>query len=1119
MIRFTKAKPPPKKPKKQPGGKKATLNKLKSFLTAATPETVEILVSNWNAQQASVTYKELREAYLSGGLTEKQFKKWQSDYSKLVTSTLAPQWQAAADTAAQEVQAKYPYFLYEPSVSASMDYIKQHGAELVTNLAQEQREALNAVIAHCSGYTAVTPDEAARMMRPCIGLTKPQALANVRYREAVKAAYLKAHPHGKEATADKKAADAAARYAARQHRYRAQSIARTELAYAYNAGAYGATKDAQAQGYIGDCMKVWLTAYDERVCPICSQMDEEKRNMDEPFSNGKMLPPGHPQCRCAVAYEEIENTNLNPAPQTGTMDTQGQTQDPQAQTPAAAAAQSAPPNQPTIPPDIPVPNGMTYKGPANMGGTGEMYIYEDADGQEWLFKPAQSKSGKPEMFRAYSQEAGFKVQSIVDPDTAVQVGTGTIDGKFGAFQQRINTVNGTNLKAWQNGYGVSDADLTPEMLEQLQREHVTDWLMGNFDSHGGNFVTDTSGRIIGIDKEQAFKYIKDPASRKMSYSYHPNSKYGETEPISNTVFRKFAHGDINLDPNATLKYIQRVEAIPDDEYREIFRDYAESLCGGKGKAADQLLDSIVERKSTLRDSYRDFYSDLMTERNGTKTAFQFADEMAGTVTPASPKTTPLPAAKPKTTKPKTSKPKTPKATAPAASQPPVKTESGYRVSEVMDDLSVLPKNQHGVAVRSDGGMVENLNMTGRRVSIDGSDYYEFSGKLTEESWKQAALNAKKRGYSTQMEFLSRDAQGGYSHKDVGMKLDAYKMMTTDQGVLEVYSDTGKQEQFGMAGYFRVRIPATGNAAADKKVMQTVFDKTGLSALTADPSDAEELLLRKTRLAWQQDPKAFEKARYLTGSAREKAIDDILAKAGIDDKRVQGMRLQEVFPGYSTYIDDAAAMQYRKAGATHVWAGVDSPDAVVAICQSDGFAATNYRITSGMKKCGASPGADMKSGGSDGVFTRLGTKTDMSYAMSFLGDDYRVIISPDVLNRTDWYAHRGDSFGAARTTDARWQKRLGSMDFIKSETGSKYSNNSFTSDNEILFRHGISTDTFVGISCQDERRRKALLDKFSAAGITEFNGVPIEDFVTVTTKVEEDSMRGILGLDFYNQNPF
>ncbi len=308
MIRFTKAKPKPKKPK-QKGGKKATLNKLKSFLAAAELEVVEILVSNWNAQTNSVIYKELREAYLSGGLTERQFQKWQKGYSKLMTSTLAPKWQAAADAAAQEVQAQYPYFVYEPAVSASMDFIKQHGAELVTNLAQEQRDALNAVIAHCNGYTAVTPDEAARMIRPCIGLTKPQALANVRYREAVKAAYLKAHPTGKPETAEKKAANAAAKYAARQHRYRAQCIARTELAYSYNAGAYGATKDAQAQGYIGDCVKVWLTAYDERVCPICSQMDEEKHNMDEPFSNGKMLPPGHPSCRCAVAYEEIPGTN------------------------------------------------------------------------------------------------------------------------------------------------------------------------------------------------------------------------------------------------------------------------------------------------------------------------------------------------------------------------------------------------------------------------------------------------------------------------------------------------------------------------------------------------------------------------------------------------------------------------------------------------------------------------------------------------------------------------------------------------------------------------------------------------------------------------------------------
>lgn len=321
MIRFTKAKAAPKRPKSQ---KNATLDKLKAYLTAAEPETVAALTSNLNGLQNVVTYKELREAYLAGGLTQAEFEKWELAYARLVTSALAPRWDAAAQAGAQELTARYS-FLYEPSISTGLEFIRRHGAELVTNSAQEQINALNAIISHVSGYEMTTPDEAARIMRACVGLTKPQALANVRYREAVKQAYIKAHPHGKETTAEKKAADAAVRYAARQHRYRAQNIARTELAFAYNAGAYWATKDAQALGYIGGCVKVWLTAYDERVCPICSAMDDEKRNMDEAFSNGKLLPPAHPSCRCTVAYEEIPGTNLTPALADGTMsDTMGQ---------------------------------------------------------------------------------------------------------------------------------------------------------------------------------------------------------------------------------------------------------------------------------------------------------------------------------------------------------------------------------------------------------------------------------------------------------------------------------------------------------------------------------------------------------------------------------------------------------------------------------------------------------------------------------------------------------------------------------------------------------------------------------------------------------------------------
>lgn len=312
MIRFTKARPKSKIPPKPKGNKKVILNKLKSFLTATEPKAIEFLVSFWNTQAQGLTYKELQEAYLAGEITEQRYQQWTQDYSLFIQNKLSPLWQQAANTAAAEVAAQYPKFIYEPSVSAAMDFIKNHGAELVTNITQEQRKALNAVIAHISGYTAVTPDEAARMIRPVVGLTMPQAVANIRHRQAVEQAYLKAHPNCRPETAKKKADEAAARYAGKQHRYRAQNIARTELAFAYNAGSYGATKDAQAQGYIGDCVKIWLTAYDERICHICERMDGEKRNIDEKFSNGKMIPPGHPSCRCAVAYEEIPETNLTP---------------------------------------------------------------------------------------------------------------------------------------------------------------------------------------------------------------------------------------------------------------------------------------------------------------------------------------------------------------------------------------------------------------------------------------------------------------------------------------------------------------------------------------------------------------------------------------------------------------------------------------------------------------------------------------------------------------------------------------------------------------------------------------------------------------------------------------
>ena len=205
------------------------------------------------------------------------------------------------------------------------------------------------------------------------------------------------------------------------------------------------------------CIRDRSTAYDDGVCDICNGLEGQTIGIDGNFNfklnkllfgGQRLTPPAHPQCRCAVEYREISPPVIQPA---------------QSQTPGPSIPDPA---TPSVPGSLQMPQGMKDKGLAHLGGTGEMHLCEDGSGTEWLFKPAQSKSGTPEEFRAYVQEAGYKVQGIVDPDTAVKVGTGNIGGQFGAYQQKIDVdPNGFDFKAWQQ-YGTKG--LTADQVQQIQ---------------------------------------------------------------------------------------------------------------------------------------------------------------------------------------------------------------------------------------------------------------------------------------------------------------------------------------------------------------------------------------------------------------------------------------------------------------------------------------------------------------------------------------------------------------------------------------------------------------------------------------------------------------------------
>lgn len=292
---------------------------LRTFLDTNEPGLVRFLVNTWNSQGNAITYKELREAILAGDISPDLLYEWMQDYTRFVAVTLRPAWEKAIVAAAEELRRKYPTFYFDPMADGVRSWAESRAAEFVTNVTQTQIEGLRAVVQRAAVLEDLTVDELAKAIRPMVGLTVQQATANMRYYETLRA----------NGVSQKRAYERAVRYATRQHRKRAYLIARTELAMAYNRGAHEGTIQAQAAGYLGECIKVWCTADDERVCKtVCLPLENTEWAMDDDImyeyeykrkkvkvmrrinhtlddpGAGK-IPPAHPGCRCAVKYVEI----------------------------------------------------------------------------------------------------------------------------------------------------------------------------------------------------------------------------------------------------------------------------------------------------------------------------------------------------------------------------------------------------------------------------------------------------------------------------------------------------------------------------------------------------------------------------------------------------------------------------------------------------------------------------------------------------------------------------------------------------------------------------------------------------------------------------------------------
>jgi SPP1 gp7 family putative phage head morphogenesis protein len=196
-------------------------------------------------------------------------------------------------------------FRFDAERTDAARWAEKEAGLMIKEIIEEQRNVVKDYISR-SMMGEFTPQDVARGLRDTIGLTSQQAgwVENFRQREITA---------GLERGLDLRAAVIAAekpteRYHDRIHRYRTETIARTEILRANTEGRREAWQQGVEEGYIDPSwLKQWVTGQDERVCEICEPLDGETAPVLGDFPGGD--PPAHPNCRCTlnlVPAEELE---------------------------------------------------------------------------------------------------------------------------------------------------------------------------------------------------------------------------------------------------------------------------------------------------------------------------------------------------------------------------------------------------------------------------------------------------------------------------------------------------------------------------------------------------------------------------------------------------------------------------------------------------------------------------------------------------------------------------------------------------------------------------------------------------------------------------------------------
>ena len=320
------------------------------------------------------------------------------------------------------------------------------------------------------------------------------------------------------------------------------------------------------------------------------------------------------------------------------------------------------------------------------------------------------------------------------------------------------------------------------------------------------------------------------------------------------------------------------------------------------------------------------------------------------------------------------------------------------------------------------------------------------------------------------EFTGSDGWPGYS------SLSAYTGKTT-AGSSITLSDASGGPDFN--GYFRVSIPVSADVEAE---LAEAFQKMGFDPekALAEPNDDDFSRYKKLEVARAV---LGPGGRRLGGSdIQDDAKIDLIIKDANAQESLDKATIEVSAVGKQNVILDDMPTDKNLKFVYQGRGGYGESIPAIIGQKTGGMSSNRVKLSLGLGSEGAASfTSDLPKGGTNSCFTRL-ANTTVSSNWGYKCHGAKVIYHPRVLKRADWYAWNSDKFGSTvGAQNSGSNQRQEAVNFT-------------SSDNECNFEHALSDKDIIGIVCPGGSYLSEVKDGFAKSGITELNGIPIEDLL-------------------------